>query len=495
MPPRRLRKNDIKDHSILDLLDGAPQRTLSAKDMRAYQHWMSQFTYENPYVLMAAGMGLGKTGATLHTVRRLLDEGVVRKVLIVAPVHVANDTWPEEMRVWDFARALTYSILTGSEQDRERARLEPTEIHIINRENIVWLFRKWGRNWPYDMLVYDEASRLKAAKKKTAINKRADGTHKARSLSEFGALTRTRMYFNRIIELTGTPAPGGLEDLWGPVYLLDRGQRLGSSKTAFLNRWFKQDRYNEFKNIPFGHSEAEIMGEIKDIMVSLRKEDYLTLPPLQIIDRWVTLPPAVLKKYNTFKKEMVDEELDVEAVNAGVLTGKLLQFANGSMYDVDGNDKAIHDLKLKELESIVEEAAGRPLLIAYSFKFDLDRIKKRFPHFRVFGETKNDLRDWNAGKIAGMLVHPASAGHGMNFQYGGNIAVWYGLNWSLELYQQFSERLPRSGQTADQVYMYRIMARQTEDVRVEKTLVLKSEDQDSITEWTRIRLAQNQEAA
>jgi SNF2 family DNA or RNA helicase len=494
VPPRKLRRNELKDPDLLDLIDG-PVRSLSAEDMRPYQLWMSQFTYDNPYVLMGAGMGLGKTGAALLTARRLLDEGVVTKVLIVAPVHVANNTWPEEMRVWTFARALTYSILTGAEEDREKARQEDTEIHIINRENIVWLFRQWGRKWPYDMMIYDEASRLKAAKRKTTEKARADGTVKAKTLSEFGALTRIRMYLHRVIELSGTPAPNGLIDLWGPLYILDRGQRLGTSKTAFENRWFRHDRFNEYKLEPFAHSQGEIMGLISDVFVSLRKEDYLTLPPLQTIDRWITLPPAVLKKYRDFEREMVDEELDVEAVNKGVLTGKLLQFANGSMYDTEKTARAIHDLKLRELESIVEESGGAPMLIAYSFKFDLDRIKKRFPHFRIFGETKHDMQDWNAGKIQGLLVHPASAGHGMNFQYGGNIAVWYGLNWSLELYQQFSERLPRSGQKAESVRMYRILAHKTEDVRMAKLLETKGMTQDGITEMVRVRLAQLRKAA
>lgn len=480
----------ITDHEVLDLIDGPPERTLSEEDMRPYQRWMSDFTYENPYVLMGAGMGLGKTGAALRTARRLLDEGVVVKVLIIAPKNVAINTWPEELRVWTFARALTYSLLTGDEEERETARLEDTEIHIINRENIVWLFRKWGRAWPYDMVIYDEASRLKAAKKKTGEKVRADNTVKAKTISEFGALTRVRMYLRRIIELSGTPAPNGLIDLWGPVYFLDRGQRLGTSKTAYVNRWFKPDRYNEYKVVPFDHSEGEIMDKISDIFVSLRKEDYLTLPPLQVIDRWITLPPPVLKKYRTFEKEMVDEELDVEAVNKGVLTGKLLQFANGSMYDTEQTAKPIHDLKLRELESIVEESGGAPMLIAYSFKFDLERIKKRYPHFRIFGESKNDMKDWNAGKIQGLLVHPASAGHGMNFQYGGNIAVWYGLNWSLELYQQFSERLPRSGQKAESVLMYRILARHTEDARMAKMLETKGVTQDGITERVRVRLAE-----
>lgn len=476
----------ITDHEALELIEGKG-RQLSESDFRIYQRWMAQHCYDTPFVLLAAGMGLGKTGAALWVARKRLDEGAVRKVLVVAPVNVANETWPEELRVWDFARPLSWSLLTGPAEEREAARLEDTEIHIINRENVVWLFRQWGRKWPYDMLIYDEASRLKGAKPKTQPVERKDGSMSTPKLSEFGALSRTRMYFDYVIELSGTPAPNGLKDLWGPFYILDRGERLGTSKTAFMKRWFNEDRYTH-KITPFAHSEREIMDRVEDIMVSLRKEDYLTLPPVVPVDHWVTLPPPIMKKYKQFEKDMLLREYDVEAVNSGVLVNKLLQFANGSIYDDDGKDRPVHDLKLQKLESIVEEAAGEPLLIAYSFKFDLERIKKRFPRFRVFGETKNDMRDWNDGKLDALIVHPASAGHGMNFQYGGHIFVWYGLNWSLELYQQFNERLPRSGQKAERVFMHRILARGTEDANQDRNLQMKGATQDSITERVRVRM-------
>jgi SNF2 family DNA or RNA helicase len=456
-------------------------------DFHDYQRYIADLTYEKDAVLVAADMGLGKTAPVLRVIRRLLDEGVVRKVLVVAPLRVAEETWPEEMAKWDFAVPLTYSLLTGDQDQRNAARLANTEVHIINRENIVWLWKAWGaRKWPYDMLVYDEASRLKGASDRTKPVERKDGTMSVPKLSEFGTLKRARFFFKRVIEMSGTPSPNGLIDLWGPIYVLDRGERLGTSKTAFQNRWFVYNRY-DYSITPHRWSEKEIMDRVRDVMVSLREEDYLKLPPLFPNTRWVHLPPKIMEQYRRFERTMVLKEFDLEAVNGGVLTNKLLQFANGSLYLDDESAKPIHDLKLQALESIVEEAFGEPMLIAYSFKFDVVRIKKRFPKFRIFGETKNDKRDWDAGRIPGLIVHPASAGHGLNFQYGGHIAVWYGLNWSLELYRQFIKRLHRQGQTHP-VMMHYILAKGTADETVLAAQAVKGATQDSITNAVRVRL-------
>lgn len=487
MRRRALRVNELADQEIIDLLDGPPAVVRGEDDFRPYQRWMADLCYREPVILLAAEMGLGKTGAVLHALRRLLDETAVCRVLIVAPLYVAENTWPEELRVWDFARSLSFSVLTGEESERRAAAQESSEIHIINRENLVWLWQLFGRRWPYDCLVYDEASRLKAGKKRTAVTKRKDGTATGRKLSEFGALAQTRGFYRHVIEMSGTPAPNGLVDLWGPLYILDQGRRLGQKKSAFMDRWFKQDPYT-YKVEAFPHSRDEIMGRIRDVMVSLREEDYLSLPPLVIDDRWVTLPPATLAQYRRFERTMVLQEYDIEAVSAGVLTNKLLQFANGGLYLEDGSVQPVHDLKLRMLDSIVEEACGEPILIAYSYKFDLERIRRRFPKFRVFGESKSDMRDWNAGRIPGLIVHPASAGHGLNFQYGGHHAVWYGLNWSLELYKQFNKRLHRSGQAAEHVYMHRILARGTEDEHMLLALEAKGQTQDHITESVRVRM-------
>jgi Ruegeria phage superfamily II DNA/RNA helicase len=453
-----------------------------------YQHYMARLVYEKPWVYLAADMGLGKTAAVLKAVRRLLDEGVVRKVLIVAPLRVCENTWPEEIAKWDFAQALTYSLVIGTEEERNAARLEDTELHIINPANVVWLWKAWGaRNWPYDMLVYDEASRLKGGHKMTKPVERKDGSVGVKRLSEFGVLSRVRFYFRKVVEMSGTPSPNGLQDLWGPMYVLDQGQRLGTTKTAFMQRWFAVNRY-DYSITAHSHSFDEITGRIKDVMVSLREEDYLKLPPLIPNPIYVTLPPSVMARYREFERTMVDKEFDLEAVNGGVLTNKLLQFANGSMYVDDETAKPVHDLKLQALESVVEEACGEPMLIAYSFKFDLERIKKRFPKFRVFGESKSDKADWDAGRIPGLIIHPASAGHGLNFQYGGHIAVWYGLNWSLELYRQFIKRLHRRGQKRDHVMMHYILAKGTVDSDVLGVLQNKGATQDAITNAVRVRL-------
>ena len=501
---------------------------------------------ETSAVLAAVDMGLGKTVCALTVVSDLLDEGEIDKALVVAPLRVATNTWPTEIEEWSHLKHLRYAVLCGPPGERAKAAADPAPIHIINRENLVWLHEYWGSKWPYDMLIYDEASRLKAGRKRTAGGeegvvktlelagypddptehdvriidhmllcepwptkaelseaadvgrKHIDNLQKSGVLapstrirppsppriSEFGVLAKRRSSFGRVIELSGTPSPNGLEDLWGPAYILDQGRRLGASKTAFLSRWFKKGR-DGFTNVPFPHAEREILTALSDVMFSMKEQDYRQVLPVlhNIIE--VNLPKKALNHYREFKKELYSEEYDVEAVNNGVLTNKLLQFANGSMYR--GEEKhvvPIHDEKLKALESIIEEAAGAPVLIAYSFQFDCDRIKKRFPNAVIFDDDENFVKKWNKGKIAIGLAHPASIGHGLNLQYGGNIAVWYGLTWSLELYQQFNKRLPRPGQTKT-VIIHHILAKDTEDSRQYRALNTKGATQDRIIDAVR----------
>ncbi len=473
------------ERDALETFYGPPERILRYEDFRDYQVWMADRCLIEPYILMAAEMGLGKTGASLWVIRQRLDRGLVRKVLIVAPLKVAENTWPEEFATWEFARGISYTVLTGSPEDRLEMMKEDTQVHVINRENFVWLRKAWGRHWPYDMLVYDEASRLAGASVKTKPTARNDGSMSVPKLSEFGALCRVRGYFKFIIELSGTPASAGLINLWGPIYLLDEGKRLGASKTAYKNGYFNYDPYN-YKLTPHKGSEEEIMSRISDIMVSLREEDYLKLPRFIQTPKYVHLPDPIMKRYREFERDMLIEELDVEAVNSGVLSGKLMQFANGSIYDLDGNDRWVHDHKLDMLGSILEEKGSEPMLIAYSFKFDLARIKKRFPKMRIYGDSANDKRDWDRGRIENLLIHPASAGHGMNFQHGGHFSCWYGMNPSLELWLQFNKRLHRSGQKADTVWQYLIMAKGTEDERMWKVVKRKNATQNSITEHVRV---------
>lgn len=500
----------VHDLEALELIYGPPEEILTAEDLRRYQRWMSDLIVAKD-VFLGAEMGLGKTAATLHAIVRLLKAGKVRQILIVAPLKVAEETWSAEIAKWSFARGLTYRIVTGTEAERRAALTHPAQVTIINRENLPWLQKTLGvRRWKFDMLVYDEASRLKSGRKRSKPKARADGTMPPKRLTEFGILRRMRHTFKRVVELSGTPSPNGLIDLWGPIFLIDLGKRLGDSMTAYKRRWFyPESRFDPSdKDKPFPHSEAEIMSRISDVFYSLREEDYLKLPPLITQDHWVNLTPAEMKRYKAFERDAAMQVRNsrgqreiVEAVNGGVLTGKLLQFANGSMYLGDKFDEEtggklpkesvkIHDHKIDVLDSIVAEAMGRPILCAYSFQFDRDAIMKRFPFARLYGETKNDMRDWNAGKIKLLVMHPASAGHGLNFQHGSNIAVWYGLTWSLELYRQFMKRLHRSGQKADKVFLHRILARGTMDYNVVEALQARGATQDSITEAVRVRLDQ-----
>jgi len=489
------------DIRAIELIEGPPATILTLRNFRSYQGWMSEIIYDQPFVFLGAEMGLGKTGAVLRALVRLMNDGIIKKPLIVAPLKVAEDTWPDEIATWDFSRHLTYRVVTGDVEQRIAALEYPADVTIINRENIVWLQEYLGsRKFDYDMLIYDEASRLKSGSKRTKPQKRKDGSKAQHSnLSEFGILRQMRFRFKKVVELSGTPAPNGLVDLWGPIFIGDLGKRLETSRTKFLRRWFYEDRYAHTIEPRHG-AEEEIMERISDVFFSLREEDYLTLPPMLIKDHYVDMPAKAMLQYRRFEKDFVLEEFDLEAVNGGVLTNKLLQFANGSLYTEKTNEEGeivrnvehVHDAKLDVLESIMAEAMGRPVLMAYSFQFDMERIKKRFPFVRVFGEGTNDTKDWNAGKFKLMLTHPASAGHGLNFQHGGNVMVWYGLTWSLELYQQFIKRLHRSGQKAEHVLLHRILTRGTVDERVVHLLGQKGMTQDRITEAVRLRVAEAQ---
>jgi len=483
------------DTEARELLWGPPSKALTRDDMRSFQRWMAQLIIDNPAVYLGAEMGLGKTGAVLLALTVLLNAEIITNPLIVAPLNVAENTWPDEIATWGFARHLTYRVVTGTEAQRIAALQYPAQITIVNRENLVWLHEHLtSRGFRYDMLIYDEARRLAGGSKRTKGNVRKDGTKSPNLLSEFGTLRKMRFRFKKVVELSGTPTPQGLVDLWGPIFLLDEGKRLGTSKTDFLNRWFVTNKY-DYKVEPHAWSEAEIMERVGDVFFSLREEDYLTLPPLLVDDRKAYLPQAAMEKYRRLERDMVLAEHDIEAVNSGVLTGKLLQLANGSLYldkdnpanvDAKGASVRVHDAKLDVLESIMAEASGAPVLVAYSFKFDVEAIKRRFPKVRIFGEGPNDTKDWNAGKIGMMLTHPASAGHGMNFQHGGNIAVWYGLTWSLELYLQFIKRLHRQGQKQDRVILHRILAAGTMDEKLVEVLGIKGATQDRITNAVRV---------
>lgn len=474
-----------------DVVSNVRDRT----DLRHYQTYLADAVFEMEAVMLAVDMGLGKTAATLTAIRKLLDFFIVRRVLIVAPLRVAEETWPDEISAWKHTRVLSFEVLTGpGAQRRTRAQME-ADLHIINRENIRWLWALWGDKWPYDMVVWDESSRLKAWKKRTPKKNPKTGK---RALTEFGAMAQARGHVDRFVELTGTPSPNGIRDLGGQIYMLDGGRRLGANKTAFEQRWFDAD-YMGYKLEPKPHAHKEIMGLVKDIMIGMRAEDYIELPPFVPNIIKVDLPDKAMREYKRFERTLVSDAYDVEAVSRGVLTNKLLQFANGSMYQETEFDEAtgkkvrppavpIHDAKLEPLDRIIEEAAGESVLVAYSFRFDLERIRKAFPSAVVFDEEPNFIKLWNAKKIGIGLAHPASVGHGLNMQFGGHICVWYGLTWSLELYQQFNRRLARPGQPHPLVTGHHILARGTMDEVAYATMNSKGATQDAVNDAVRIRL-------
>ncbi len=458
---------------------------LTRADLRPQQRFIADQIRDRDAVLIVSAMGSGKTGATLTALRDLFDTLEASRVLVIAPLRVATDTWPDDIERWAHTRCLSYAVCVGTEAQRKYALAKNADITIINNENLVWLARQLGsaNNWPWDTVIVDESSRFKAGKKRTAKTKvkGKDGVVRTRpggKMTRFGVLAAARKKIDRIVLLTGTP--GELEDLWGQIYLLDQGKRLGDNRDAFIGRWFEKNEYTRAIT-PRSNAHDEIMRAIGDIMVSL--------PPLDLVPDPVFVPVRVrlsdktMVEYKRFQRTLVSELHDVEAVNAGVLTNKLIQFANGSMYREDGTVAAVHDEKLKALDDLIEQANGEPVLVFYGFKFDLEQIRKRHPNAAVLNESDTAVKDWNDGKIKILLAHPASCAHGLNMQYGGHICIWFGLTWSLELYLQANARLPRPGQK-HVVAIYQIIAEGTVDERVLSALEQKEATQNGIIEAT-----------
>lgn len=470
-------------------------------DLREYQlvginKITSSLFGKSPCAMLTLDMGLGKTITTLTAALDLLNSFLVRRVLVVGPLLVVENSWPDEIESWAHTRVLTYEVLTGDPERREaRARMD-ADIHFVNKENLPWLIEFWGDDWPYDMLVIDEISGFKNPAKENKPSKKEAQAYlldpknvpkpKARK-TRFGSLCKVLKYVDVVVGLTGTPAPNGLLDIWSQYYILDRGERLGSEFYAYRARYFESD-YKGYKwSIRPGSFEL-ITERIADITLSMRAEDWLTLPDrIDNVVR-VTLPPRVMKRYREFEHTMILEagETEIEAVNNGVLTGKLLQLANGSVYDAERNVVEIHNLKLDALDTIIEEADGKPVLVAYCYEFDLEKLRKRYKHAVVLGEDPDAIRNWNAGKVQLMLAHPQSAGHGINIQHGGHICVFYGLPWSLEFYQQFAARLHRSGQK-NTVIIHHIIASDTVDERVMEVLAEKDATQEMLIDATLYR--------
>lgn len=435
----------------------------------AYQDYTTTFIERHPRAAIFLEMGLGKTVATLTAIEHLLlDSFEVSKVLVIAPLRVARDTWPEEIAKWEHLRLLKTVSLVGSKKLRLENLEKQAHVYLINRENVPWLVEVLGKSWPFDMVIIDELSSFKSNQSK-----------------RFKALRSVLPKIKRIVGLTGTPASNGLMDLWAPFRLIDGGERLGKYITRYREAYFVPDKRNQHMVFSWRlreGAEEEIYKKISDITVSMQAQDYLQLPEIIYTQQKIRLGVKEQKFYRKLKQELV-ADLDggeVDAVNAAVLSNKLLQLASGAIYDENKSIIHVHDLKLDALEDVVEAANGQPLLVAYWFKHDLERIQERFPQARLL-ESSKDFQDWNQGKIFLALIHPASAGHGLNLQAGGHLVCWFSLTWSLELYQQLNARLYRQGQSRP-VTVTHLVAVGTVDERVVKALQNKNATQAALIE-------------
>lgn len=432
-----------------------------------YQRYAAEFIIAHPVAALLLDMGLGKTSITLTAINDLLfDSFEIHKVLVVAPLRVARDTWSAEIEKWEHLKNLRYSVVVGMAQERISALLTPADIYIINRENIQWLVEESGLPFDFDMAVIDELSSFK--------------NHQSK---RFRAFMKVRPKLKRIVGLTGTPAGNGLMDLFAEFKLLDMGEWLGRLIGQYRNAYFQPDKRNGmviYSYKPLPNAERQIYDKISDITISMKATDHLKMPELVTTEYMVRLSEKEKEKYDRLKKELVlsTEDNEVTAANAASLSNKLSQMANGAVYSDDESIIEIHDRKLDALEDIIESMNGKPLLVAYWFKHDLERIKKRFDVREI--RSSVDISDWNSGKIPVALIHPASAGHGLNLQSGGSTLVWFGLTWSLELYQQTNARLWRQGQTADTVVIQHIIAKGTIDEQIMKALKTKDTAQAAI---------------
>ena len=481
-----------------------------------YQSFATEFILDHPVAAILLQMGLGKSVITLTAMQELFRRGEIRKALVIAPLRVARDTWPEEIRKWDHLKGLTYSVAIGSPDERRKALAVSPQITLINRENVPWLVKELGNWFDYDMVVIDELSSFK--------NWQAQ---------RFRALLKVRPTVKRIVGLTGTPSPNGYMDLFAEYRILDMGERLGRFIGRYREQYFVPDRWGygqvfSWKLRP-GADEA-IWQKISDITVSMKSVDHLKMPECVMNKVSVHMDEKEKAQYETLKEELFlrvlsrpkkatadernkgtvfpvpcsagteepsltfrpdfSEMLTVDAKNAAVLCGKLAQLANGAVYSDNSQVARIHDRKLDALEDLIESANGNPLLVAYWFQHDLWRMKERFPDLRVL-RSSEDIRDWNAGKIPLAAIHPASAGHGLNLQAGGSILVWFGLTWSLELYQQTNARLWRQGQKAETVVIHHLVTEGTIDEQILQALKGKDQSQDRLIEAVKAQLAFN----
>ena len=437
-----------------------------------YQKFMIDYIKKNPIAAVFLDMGLGKTSITLTALNDLLfDSFDVHRILVVAPLRVARNTWSSEIKKWEHLQDLQYSIVVGTEKERMSALEKRADIYIINRENVQWLVEKSGKKFDYDMVVVDELSSFK--------------NHEAK---RFRAFMKVRPKVKRIVGLTGTPSSNGLMDLFAEFKLLDMGERLGRFIGAYRANFFRPDKMNgpivySYKPIP--GAESMIYNRISDITISMKATDYLKMPELISSRYEVQMDDKEKQKYEEFKRDLVleIEDGEITAANAASLSGKLSQMANGAVYSDDLTVMQIHDRKLDALEDIIEAANGKPVLVAYWFKHDLTRITERLRKLNVIYQkldSDESIRKWNVKELQVGLIHPASAGHGLNLQSGGSTMVWFGLTWSLELYQQTVARLWRQGQTENTVVIQHIVTAGTIDERILKALEQKDNTQSAL---------------
>lgn len=458
---------------------------------RVYQRPMTQFIVDTPRCNLYAGMGTGKGPATLEAIATLFLFGEINRVLVVAPKRVALNTWPGEIAKFcsSFGH-MTCAAAIGNAERRHAAIKSGADITTINYENLTWLVDNYGAAWPFDMIVCDESSRLSGLRVSLQTSKTGkkfltgQGGSRAKSLARV-ALTKAK----RFVNLSGTPAANGLEQLWGQCFYLDAGMRLGTSFTAFQSRWFRQlpggDGYARIEPLPY--ADEQIRSAIKDLTISIEAKDHFDLPPLIENIITVDLPPAARQKYKEVEREFFTEIEGhvIEAFSAGAKSQKCLQLAAGAAYtDDQGNWVEVHDAKLDALQSVMEEAAGMPVLVFYHFKSDLARIQKAFPKAVHLGAKPQTIVDWNAGRIPMLLAHPQSAGHGLSLQHGGNICCFFSTNWSLEADSQAIERIGPTRQAQSgykrPVFVHRIVARGTLDEVVVARLRTKASIQDAL---------------
>lgn len=439
-----------------------------------YQNYAKNFILAHKVSALFLDCGLGKTITTLTAINELMyDSFEISKVLIIAPLRVAQSTWKEEIEKWDHLNLLRYSIAVGDEKERLKALKQNSDIYIINRENVDWLVTKSGIDFNFNMLIIDELSSFKSHTSK-----------------RFKSLLKIRPYFERVVGLTGTPSSNGLMNLWAEFRILDLGERLGRYITHYRNEYFLPDKRNGaviFSYKPQPNAEERIYRRLADMTISMKSTEYLKMPELILNELEINLDEEDQTKYKKFKKEMVMtiQEKEIDAINAASLSNKLIQLANGSIYDEDKKFYEVHNKKLDKLEEIIESANGKPVLVAYWFKADKERIEKRFKVREI--KIADDIKQWNKGMIDLALIHPASAGHGLNLQSGGSTLVWFSLTWSLELYQQTNARLYRQGQK-DTVVIHHLITKNTIDEDIMKSLKRKDKTQEALMRAVKARI-------